>query len=230
MTEVKSAALRDDSGILPDAKLQPADFVSVGHPKAESVLAISSMRQSMKKEMKVVLGASYQVAFGTSGFINQVVSNDLVSALSEFTSLATLFSEFFINKFEVTYQPLNRYAKQSTGGVQDVPIVIADLQHATATYQSHTAASANGNLLIANTADPWKATWVNTEVKRSGVAPSGSTASPLPCQGWCLTASDNASLYTGSLQIVSPTVYDGTPSALLGTAVVRWSISFRSRA
>ena len=181
----------------------------------------------------MVLGASYQLSSGGTGITNTTVGNDLLPALAEFVSLATLFTEFFIEKFEVVFQPSSRYSKPSASAQipNEQPLVVANLQHGAPLYATHTLACANGALFITNTADPWKVSWTNTERLRSGVlSGSASTASPVATQGWCLTDSSSAALYTGSLQILSPAATPNpTLNFLYGTVVVRWSVSFRSR-
>lgn len=195
--------------------------------------AITAMFSSMKKEHRIVLGASFQVSSGSVGITSQLVSNDILSGLTEFTALSTIFSEFFINKFEVVYQPQSRYSKPY-GPIDlpnDVPLVVANLQHGMPAYTSHTEACSNAGLFITNTADPWKVRWNNTERKSSGVVPVAGTTTATPSQGWCLTDVTNAGLYTGALQIISPAALPNPAfNFLYGTVVVRWDVSFRSRA
>ena len=243
MREMKADTRREECKpptVLPGTTLPPApvapdaDF-KLAMPPRHGDAAFTALRQSMKKEFKMVFGASYQVSSGATGVTNQVIYNDLVSALSEFTNMGTLFTEFFINKFEVVYQPASKYQKDPTftvTSVNDVPLVIADLQHGQTPFSNHASACSSGNLLITNSADPWKFTWRNTEKKKAGVLPIATTSTSVsPTQGWCLTNTDNASLYTGGLQILSPAALpNANVNYLYGTVVVRWDISFRSRA
>jgi hypothetical protein len=198
--------------------------------------ALISMRFPSGKEMRMILGASYQVSSGSSGITNQTVNVNLVSVLSDFISMATLFNEFFVTKMEVTYEPQSRYSKQATvGGVRqvtDVPLVVATLQHAMPTYPDHSSACQNGDLKICNSADPWKVRWSNNEKKSSTVAPvpESTTALALPTQSWCSTNSPSSQVYTGALQILSPTaIPNSLTNYLYGSVVVRWEVFFRSR-
>lgn len=195
---------------------------------------IISMRYSSKKELRMILGASYQVSSGASGITNQVVQVANIANNPDFTSFAALFNEFFVTKMEVTYEPQSRYNKQATAAgvrqVTDVPLVVAELQHAQPVYANHADACNNGGLKICNSADPWKVTWVNDEKKSSAVLPTPAITGALPTQSWCSTDVIPASLYTGQLQILSPaSIPNSINNYLYGTVVVRWEVFFRSR-
>lgn len=196
--------------------------------------AMVALRSSMKKEHRIVLGASFQVSSGSAGVTNQVILNNILSGLGEFKQASTLFTEFFISKFECVYQPASRYSKRtgstSTNDANDVPLVVADLQHGQAVYTTHTDACSCSNLLVTTSSDNWRFTWRNTESKSAGVVPAASSTAGSPTQGWCLTDTAAAAGYTGGLQLLSPPAFvNPTLNYLYGTVVVRWDVLFRAR-
>jgi len=130
------------------------------------------LRSSMKREMKFTIGASYQVATTAGGLgPNTSVSNDLLSGLGDFLSLAAIFDEFFIKSFRLVYQPVDRYEKQAVTFNVDYPLHVASIQHGAALYPTHTAAANNAGLLVCNTADSWTYVWKNTENSKAGSLP-----------------------------------------------------------
>jgi len=229
--EAKTVALPGNT--LTESLRVPAHELRV-MPSLASFPGTALVRSSMVKEMQFVVGASYQIATTSGGFGPYTsVTNDLLSTLADFVSLAALFDEFFIKSFKLVYQPASRYQKPS--GTEpalyaDFPLHVASIQHGAPLYATHSDAANNAGLLICNTADPWTYTWKNTESKRSTVLPDPSTSSVVPTQGWCLTRPDNASAYTGAAQILAPGALTATSSSVaLGTVTVRWDLAFRSR-
>jgi hypothetical protein len=230
--------------VWPEVIVQPGETLKEVIGEAKTALlrgggygptAMTALRSTMKKEHRMVFGASYQVSSGSTGVTSAIIENAMLSALTEFQNVSTLFTEFFVNKFEVVYQPQSRYSKRfgSTGSgadPNDVPLVIADLQHGQAVYASHTAACSAANLLITNTSDNWKFTWKNTESRKAGVVVSPGAATTALTQGWCLTSLSSSAQYTGALQILSPPALPNpTINFLYGTLVARWDVALRCR-
>jgi hypothetical protein len=57
------------------------------------------------------------------------------------------------------------------------------------------------------------------------------SSSVLPSQGWCLTASSPASLYTGTIQVLGATpIGPGTGVVSFADVAVIYDVSFRVRA
>lgn len=196
--------------------------------------AMAALRSSMKKETRMVFGASYQVSSGSTGVTNQVVSNTMLGALTEFKAVAPIWQEFFVKKFTVLYQPASRYSKRAgataTNDVNDVPLALVGLQHSTPPYASHTDASSACNLVVATTSDNWSYSWENNERKIGGVLPTSGATSAQPTQSWCQTDITSAGLYAGEVQLLSPSaMVNPTLNFLYGTVVVRWEVYFRSR-
>lgn len=191
---------------------------------------LTSMSQSMSKETKVVFGASYQLSSGATGVTNALVSNDMLSALGEFKTMGTLYREFFIEKFEVSYMPFNRYDDSRAVANVNAPLVVVPLMHSAPPFGTHTDACSSGRLLICDSCDPWKCTWTNNEKKSQGVLTSASSTAAFNTQAWCLTDATSSALYQGALQIIQPAALALAASRYLGVTVVRWSVRFRSRA
>lgn len=216
----------DASSTLPSPVLTPVSQLT-------TLGALKSLYSSaMRKEMKIVMAASYQLSTGVSGTPNAIIGNDLMVALSEFTLLAGLFNEFFVQSFEVRYEPVSRYQKHDINWQSesvDFPLHVVSLHHGQSTYPSHTTSSVNSWLTVCNSADPWRHTWRNVESRKAGVAQVASTSSVQPSQGWSLTTSIVASEYTGQVQVIAPSAFTGPTSFLLGTTTVRWEVYFRNR-
>lgn len=196
--------------------------------------AMSALRTSMRKETKVIFGASYQVSSGSTGVTNQVVSNVLLGALTEFKAVAPIWQEFFVSKFAVLYEPASRYSKRTgsagAADANDVPLIIVSLQHNSPPFATHTDAASCADFIVATTCDNWSFTWKNNEKKSQGVLPTSGTTSAQPTQSWCQTDVTSAGLYAGEVQLLSPAaMVNPVLNLLYGTVVVRWEVYFRSR-
>lgn len=195
-------------------------------------LFLKGRRLGMSKEFPIVISGTFNVQ-ASGGFINSTLNVDQVSAISRFTSMATLFDEFFVRSMKVSYVAMSRYSvlPGGTTGTQNtsLPLCVVSLHHGSSPYSTLSDAANNGYCRFCSTGDPWLYTWTNVEDPSAGVAPVSTTSSPPPTQGWCLV--QNASVYTGYVQIISPqSVVTGLPgSVYVGTLKVDWDILFRCK-
>lgn len=230
--EVKTSPLEDiclPGESLPESVLPEAGFTLLKSPGEAGTL--SAMRSSMRKEMKMVLGSSYQLQTNSTGFISTQVSVNQVAVLPEFASFASLFDEFFVSKMVLVYQPYSQYQKTQTGTIYiDFALALSQLHHGASLASSHANSVPNASFAAANTSTPFKYTWNNVEKRKTGQLQSADPSAAVPSQGWCLTSAAPSALYTGSVQIISPSSVTGPVTFVLGTVAVRWEVIFRSRA
>jgi hypothetical protein len=177
------------------------------------------------------------VAFNSSsvGVLNSVISNSNIASLTEWSSFASLFDEFFVHQTWVRFEPRNRYQFPVTAGPSvstcNCLLTVTPLFHGTSGYASAATAMNNRLTAVQSTADPFTFVWVNNERSSQGVVVSPTTSLPLPTQSWCLTTSAAASLYTGQIQLLGATaVGPATGVVTVGDIAVLYDISFRVRA
>jgi len=166
-----------------------------------------------------------------SGTVNSAILTASLQFANDFIALSGVFNEFFLESMDIKWEPVSEYNYPLTGAigatVSTLPLGVASLQHAQATYTNMTNMSENFEYLHTNTGRPFKYRWKNVEKKSSTVvvAPAVSGA---PCQSWAMV-SDVAS-YTGGIQFLSQAAPPGLPlSQVLGVFLAEYLVSFRVR-
>jgi len=165
-----------------------------------------------------------------TGQVNSVIANSSINSTSDFAALSGVFSEFFIKTMRVKWEPVSMYNYPLTGAigtnVSSLPIGVADLQHAQATYTSMTAATENWRYEHKNTGRPYSYAWINSEKPTSTVSVDGSTG--VNAQSWADVR--DAGTYTGTIQFISQSPPPALPvTTVLGTYLVEWDLLFRVR-
>jgi len=174
------------------------------------------------------LKTSLSMASSGTGIVNSAINNNALAATAEFSSLSAIFSEFFITRMDVAWEPNSMYNYPLTGTaattVSSLPIGCADLQHSQPAYTSQGAMANNHRYAFHNTGRPFHYSWVNSESPSSTVLASPTA----PVQGWAETS--NGSAYTGNVQFLSQSAPPALPATqVLGTFAVSWTVLFRVR-
>jgi hypothetical protein len=189
------------------------------------------MKTRLDKVVKTVIGSSVAQVANGSGFVNSVINISLVAGLSEFTSYATLFGEFFVTKVDIMWQPQSQYGSWSAGSAAATgqPLGVLSLHHGITAPTTIALASSNSSFKYAHTNHPWKYRWTNIEDPKSKVVISPTSTLATPTQAWCLTDATSSGAYTGQVQFISPTNLGVTAALPLGTYIVKWEVLFRNR-
>lgn len=236
--ETKMGSEKKDPSFSPE-KLSPSGGVASPQTIKELQVAVPKLGTylfgSAKKRFPISLGTVVTLSSNASGYVNSVVAVSTVAALAEFTSLATIFDEFFVRRMHLHYVPRSQYQGNLTwaAGTEEsnVAMGLINLHHGATTYTSIAAAANNLTYKHMTTGRPWSYEWVNVESINSEVVVAAETSSPVASQGWALTASAPSALYTGQTQLISPSA--GTilvASKVLGDIFVKFDVVFRSRA
>jgi hypothetical protein len=180
----------------------------------------------------------YKVGFnGVDGY-----SINGVTSVSEFSSLASIFSEYYVRKVTFHYEPDNWVggsipgfggAGSSQAFLNNSLMVVGAVQHATAVATDNSSAvnvvADDGQHLITNSGKPWSFAWRNID-KFSWDAQLDPSASS---QGW-KAVSDTA--YGGTVEGAFPRAAATATSitqmginSTLGYAVVKYDVCFRYR-
>jgi hypothetical protein len=206
---------------------QPRGFVLTD--TKESILLRDSLRGLFTdKSYTFRLSTALNMSSSGAGIINSTISNSVLVSNADFVALATVFNEFFVERFEVKWQPVSRYNYPLTGvpatSVSSLPIGKGDLQHGQAAYSNLSDMASNFAVRYHNTADPFHDVWINTEKPTEQVVASLTA----PTQSWCTV--NNASNYQGTLQYISQSAPPGlVVSSVIGTFMAHWDVHFRVR-
>jgi hypothetical protein len=165
-----------------------------------------------------------------AGIINSVVQTSTVlPALSTFSALSTVFDEFFVKEFELSYQPVSYYNGPigfvNTTNESSLPLGISDHQNDLATYSSISSQSNNFRFAYHNTGNSWHYKWMNTQDPSMRIV----TTVSLATQSWCTIS--NAANYTGLVQMLTPAISSAAlpVSAIVGFISVQYDVLFRIR-
>lgn len=192
---------------------------------------LSSMRSSSSKPVEVVFGTSVSLPASGSGFVNAVLAVNLVAGLSEFSSYAALYGEFFVQRVDVMYQPQSMYgmwpaaAQAATGQ----PLGIVALHHGITAATTIALQSANASLKYAHTSQPWKFSWLNIESSKDKTVISPVSGVATATQGWALSDSTSAGGYTGQIHFLSPVTLGTAAAQPLGNFLMKFKVLFRNR-
>jgi len=217
-----------------ERKSEPTETTTAGDVKKPAVsTALIAMRGLLgKRTMRTGLGYISTVITQSTGAINQTISVSGVASTSEFAACAALFDEFYVHSMTLTYEPLDQFQDQpvaSLASPSSSAIYGAPLYHGASTYTSASVMANNVGFRVLYSGRPWRMVWKNNESSKSTVASSSTTSTPLPCQGWCLTNSSAAVLYTGLIQLRNNTVLGTALSSTVGDLAVQYDVEFRAR-
>ncbi len=183
------------------------------------------------REWYIPIGSATNLSTNGSGLISAALSVSTVAALSNFTSLATMFDEFFVESVDIWYQPQTRYQvlpSTSSTEFNGTPLGIASLFLDTSSYTNINQMPANPTFALAHTSSPFKYTWRNN-VKRktaTSVEPTSTQAS----LGWVRTNATPAQYYGGTVQFVGSASSAMHASTVCGVIAYKFNVWFRAKA
>lgn len=184
-------------------------------------------------EFRCNLARIVSVVTSGAGAINVTVQNTGVTASTEWTSISTVFDEFFIHSMSLKYIPINQFLSP-TGVTFTAPMTgslfCVNNYHAAPVYTTASSLVNNITHKMVGSGTPWTYTWTNNEKASGGVVTNPSTSVPLATQSWCLTPTSNASLYLGHVQIMTANPLSGALTVPIGEITIVWDITFRARA
>jgi hypothetical protein len=176
------------------------------------------------------------------GVVNVLTSCSSISSVSEWSSLAALFDEFFIHSMHWRFVPHNNLGggvgssvgALTTGGItatadtqiNNSGMLVCSIFNAGNAYSSASAMAANATVAIKNSSKPWSYYWRNNQ----RFDPRGDQVVMTSFQGW--TPIQSPTNYGGSIQIrMLNDVVIGSGSAVvnLGSYIVMYDVSFRAR-
>jgi len=172
----------------------------------------------------------FSMSASGGGIVNSVITAASLGGLADFGTLSTVFNEYFILKYVVSWQP-NSWANGPVGflpasTVSSLPIVVAQLQHNQSAFSTASQASNSPGSKISNTGIPFRHTWMNSEDPDRGIMTEIQT-SGAPTQSW--NQYSNSASYTGQLQFISATTPTLPVSAGLGQFKVDYYMLTRCR-
>jgi len=202
-------------------------------PTDESKLLRNAFKSMFTgKHYTFELGTALNMSSSASGAINSVITCANLASLSDFSSLASVFSEYFIQRIEVKWQPVSRYngpiGYLPATTVSSLPFSVTSLQNSQPAYTSMSSSLNNDKLSYENSNVPFSYTWVNNNKMSADIVTDPSAFAFAPTQSWASVLA--ASLYTGSIQLLSQSAPPALPvSAVLGTFATKYLVSFRNR-
>jgi hypothetical protein len=204
-----------------------------GVPTALSTELLTTMRGLFGDQpYRVKLKSAFTMSSSGSGIVNSALFTSGIASLSQFSSFATIFDEFFVHSVTMKWIPASRYtgpigfisSTQTT--VANIPLGIAKLQHSQAAYTTLISMANNAGFEYRSSGDPWTISWKNLEKSNTPtvIAVTGQT---LPFQGW--GPCSNVANVTGGIQFLGNTTPVLPNSAVLGSFVAVYDTSFRLR-
>lgn len=199
------------------------------------------------RPFRTTLGLMGDVVTSASGIINLQLPVSNISSASEWSAVNSLFDEFYIHAMRISYEPYNLNGTVGSGAVfqpvstvnttagianvQSAGLIVVGLQGPPAYYTAAAGMSNAPHHLDAHTGRSWKFAWRNT----NRFDPHGDTFSAATStngwQGWSYIA--DSAQYGGTVQAraINDQALNGANSAVhVGGYIVRWDVSFRSRA
>jgi len=183
-----------------------------------------------KKQWMVPISYAANLATNGGGLVAASVTISSVAAASVFTSLATIFDEFFVESAETFYQPMTRYQTlPSTTSTEfnGTALGLASLYVDSVAYTNINQMVANPSFKFVHSSSPWKYTWRNN-VKRSS-AVSEEPDSSHPSCAWVRTNATPAQYYGGYVNIIGSASSTMHASTTLGVLAVRFNTWFRAK-
>jgi len=212
----------------------------------EPVVGLRLLRSIFKQDhpYRTILTAQGNLT-STSGTLNYQLPCSNITVVSEWSSINSLFDEFFIHSMRLVYRPANQFGSSgfaTTMGIESNSATTAGTTVATSggiimvslfsTPAYFSAAAGMGNnpsKKLASTALPWTYYWRNNvRFDPRGVALNSSVSNGW--QGWSYIA--EGSVYGGAIQIraINDLSFNGGTSMTHGTWLQEFDVSFRVRA
>jgi len=232
-----------------EVKESKDDWLSLSPKKEEKTVSLSAVRSLFPADTSFTTSITYmgQLSTSAAGSINFQLPVTNISTVAEWSSLNALFDEFYVHEMSLEAQPYNKFGTLATSAagtypviqtaasgatfVMAVGVVATALQGPAAYYSSAAALANNPAALTFNTADSFRYVWNNTVRYDPHGMTFSSTTSTNGWQGW--TQVQDSAQYGGTIQIRAindQPMGDGAHAVNIGGYILRWRVSFRSRA
>lgn len=229
-----SGALRDLVGPRPESKeeKEKEDFevCTLAPVVPRFLMPFISKSKGGAKEWLIPIPFAANLASNGSGFVSAAVLMSSCAAASAFTSLATIFDEFFIESAKIHYQPVTRYQvlpSTSSSEFNGTPLGCASLYMDLTPYTNINQMPANPTFQFHHTSDPFIYTWRNNVKRESAVSEEpDSTHNSL---SWVRTNATPAQYYGGAVSLIGSASSAVHASTTLGIVAVRYKCWFRSK-
>jgi len=225
--ERKAVLLESKNG---SALMHEPSCVTFEPTKTSEIYRTVLSRMFAGRQYAFRIAAVLNMSSSGSGVVSNVIGNASLSGNVDFTTLSTVFNEFFIERFDCKWEPVSLNNYPLTGvpatSVSSLPMGVASLQHGATAYSAISSMANNYKFLLTNTGRAFAYSWVNVE-KRSSTVLAVTTTSGLPVQSWALTS--DAANYSGQVQLLTPIAPPLPVSQVLGVFLVEWLVYFRVR-
>lgn len=199
-----------------------------------TVLSTVIQRSLGNLPMAFRLATALTLSSSGTGAVNSIVAISSVASLASFSALSTLFTEFFVSKMHLRWEPVSMFngpvGFSQVTQVSSLPLGVVSLQHAQSAnpYTSLSSMSNSSGFDYHNTGRPFHHVWTNVESSNSKTVVVSTAGSTTPSQSWCQTA--NVAYYTGAVQFLSlPAPPALAASQVLGSFIVEYDVMFRVR-
>jgi len=185
---------------------------------------------------KFVLGNLETIAVDSSGNVGgssggTIPMVNFINA-AEWSSLAALFDEVYLQSAELVWLPYNLYrANAPASNRSNCGLAWIAHHHNASTYTSFTSALVNPTLKLTMTnALKFKYKWNNIERVKKDSIDIVKSGTATPTQGWCPTNATSIAVYQGYVQYLGAATITDWTSLNLGNVAVRYKLWFRNRA
>ncbi len=226
----------DDDEIVEKSPLVPTTGFSIcafsGASKGDlaSILRLKPTVRGGAKAWCIPIAYAANMTTSGSGFINATLPVATVAATSYFTSLATLFDEFYVERMDVMFQPQTRYQSlPSTTSTEyhGTPLGVASMFEDTTVYTNINQMASNPTFQFSHSSSPFSYSWVNNVARSKAM--SSEPTSTQAALGWVRTNATPAQYYGGLVQFIGSATYAMHASINAGIIAVRYKVWFRAK-
>jgi hypothetical protein len=197
--------------------------------KESTLLKETMSRLFADKIYEFRISSAVDMSSSGAGLVNSVITNITLSSQTDFSALSSVFSEYFVKRFALRWEPVSQYNYPLTGvvatSVANLPLGVASLQHTQPAYTSLAEMANNLDFALHNTGRPFSHVWKNSERIDERIVTTPLTT--VATQAWCMVG--NAANYQGQVQFLTQTTAPLPHTEVLGTFVVDWDVAFRVR-
>jgi len=235
----KHTTLQKESFVLLESKKKPGESEEAVFRCALVLMKGILFKHDMPYRTKLHAQSTVVTTSGNVVNTNYLVSN--VSAVTEWSSINSLFDEAFVHSMTVRFSPINiagggigLLSVVNAGGTtaayaSNAALVMCSLFTNSAAYGSAVALANNASRAFHHSAHPFSYSWKNNvKFEKHGLALNTSIVTGW--QGWFQIL--DAAEIGGSVQIraVNDTILGSGGTTTLGTVDLEYDVSFRSRA
>lgn len=209
-----------------DSRTTPRVLEYLATPQSMPLLA--TMRSLFRNKVYAIrLSTALNMSSSASGTINSTIATDAVRSSTDFSSISSIFNEFFVVRVDAHWMPNSRYQYPLTGAIgtnlANLPFGCAQLHNFATAYTSMGSLANNYAVKYVSSADPFTYSWINENPPTSTVLSTTSVT-----ETWADTGGSQT--YGGSIQFMSQSAPPALPvSQVLGTFMTHYELLFRVR-